>query len=66
MGVHSSQRRHWKDGDQKERREVHVRSRGAREEKERKRNGEAVKGEGKERKEMKGVRFLCSLDPTPL
>lgn len=31
MGMHTSQRRHWKDGDQKERQEMHGRSRGARE-----------------------------------
>ena len=38
---------------------MHSRSRCAREEKEK---GETVKGEGKERKEMKGVRLACS-DP---
>jgi hypothetical protein len=61
MGVHASQRCHRKDGDQKERQEMHRRSRGAWEEKERGRN---AKREEKERKEMKGVWLPCR-DRTP-
>jgi len=56
MDVHSSQRRHRKDSDQKKRQEMHSRSRSAGEEKGKR---ETVKGEGKERKEMKGVRVAC-------